>query len=100
MAFFVEGLSDHHEPEIKVRRIGEYESIEDAVSSSKRLIDVFLRNHFRPGMQAKALLTRYQDKGEHPYIFRDDDKTFNVPSFNHLHYATTRSADICSGRKK
>jgi hypothetical protein len=100
MTFYVEGLSDHREPETKVRRVGEYESMEDAVSSSKRLIDVFLRNHFRPGMEAKALLTRYQDKGEHPYIFRDDDQTFNVPGFNHLYYASTRSQDICSGRKK
>jgi hypothetical protein len=100
MTFFVEGLSDHHEPETTVRRIGEYDSLDDAVSSSKRIIDVFLRGHFRPGMDAKALLTRYRDKGEHPYIFRDDDKTFNVAGFNHLHYASTRSADICSGKKK
>lgn len=100
MTFFVEGLSDHHEPETTVRRIGEYDTLDDAVSSSKRIIDVFLRGHFRPGMQPRALLTSYQDKGEHPYIFRDDDKTFNVPGFNHLHYAATRSTDICSGKKK
>jgi len=45
------------------------------------------------------LLARYQELGEHPYLFRDDDKTFNVPGFNHLQYANTRSADICSGKK-
>jgi hypothetical protein len=45
------------------------------------------------------LLGRYQELAEHPYIFRDDDKTFNVPGFNHLHYAGTRSAEICGGKK-
>lgn len=100
MTFFVEGLSEHHEPETKVRRVGEYDTLDDAVSSSKRIIDVFLRGAFRPGMESRALLARYQDKAEHPYIFRDDENTFNVPGFNHLHYATTRSSDICSGRKK
>lgn len=100
MTFFVEGLSEHHEPETKVRRVGEYDTLDDAVSSSKRIIDVFLRGAFRPGMESRTLLARYQDKAEHPYIFRDDENTFNVPGFNHLHYATTRSSDICSGRKK
>jgi hypothetical protein len=100
LTFFVEGLSDHFEPETRVRSIGEYDTLDDAISTSKRLIDVFLRGAFRPGMEPRALISRYQDKGEHPYIFRDDESTFNVPGFNHLHYATTRSADICSGRKK
>lgn len=41
MTYFVEGLSNHLEPQTRVRRIDEY-----------------------------------------PFIFRDDDKTFNVPGFN------------------
>ena len=100
MTFFVEGLSGHDEPETKVRRIGEYDTLEDAISTSKRVIDVYLRTAYRPGMEPRTLLSRYQDKGEHPYIFRNDDNTFNVPGFNHIHYATTRSNDICSGKKK
>jgi hypothetical protein len=50
-------------------------------------------------MEPGMLLARYQELGEHPHIFRDDANTFNVREFNHLHYATTRSADVCSGKK-
>jgi hypothetical protein len=96
----VEGLTGHDESESKVRRIGEYEQLTDAIASAKRIVDVFLRKEFRPGMDSKMLLSRYQELAEHPYIFRDDDKTFNVPGFSHLHYAGTRSAEICSGKKK
>jgi hypothetical protein len=99
MTFFVEGLSGHTEPESKVRRIGEYETLEDAHAAAKRLVDVYLRREYQAGMEPSALLARYQQRGEHPYIFRNDAATFNVPGFNHLHYATTRSADICSGKK-
>ena len=99
MTYVVEGLSGHTEPETRVRRIGEYEALPDAISSAKRIVDGYLRREYRPGMEPRTLLSRYQDQGEHPYIFRDDDTTFNVPGFNHLHYATTRSSDICRGRK-
>ena len=99
MTFYVEGLRGHTEPESKVRRIGEYETIEDAISAAKRLVDVCLRRDYQPGMEPGMLLTRYKEQGEHPYIFRDDAATFNVPGFNHLNYAMTRSTEICSGKK-
>ena len=99
MTYFVEGLSGHTEPETKVRRIGAYESLPEAIASAKRIVDVFLRREFKTGMEPRMLVSRYQELGEHPYIFRDDDKTFNVPGFNHLHYATTRSTEICGGKK-
>jgi|SRR5688572_10296877 hypothetical protein len=99
MTYMVEGLSGHDGSESKVRRIGAYEQLPDAIASAKRIVDVFLRKEFKPGMDSKMLLARYQQTAEHPYIFRDDDKTFNVPGFNHLHYAGTRSAEICSGKK-
>lgn len=99
MTFFVEGLSGHREPETKVRRIGEYDALPDAIASAKRIVDGFLRREFRPGMDQRTLLNRYQELAEHPYIFRNNENTFNVPGFNHLHYASARSSDICSGRK-
>ena len=43
-------------------------------------------------------LCRGFERGEYPFIFRDDDKTFNVPGFNHLHYAMTRSQALCGGK--
>lgn len=99
MTYFVEGLSGHSEPETKVRRIGEYDALPDAIAAAKRIVDGFLRREFRPGLEPKLLLARYQELGEHPYIFRDDQNTFNVPGFNHLHYASSRTSEICSGKK-
>ena len=93
MTYMVEGLSGHDESESKVRRIGEYDSLPQAIDAAKRIVDVFLRKEFKTGMDSRMLLSRYQQLAEHPYIFRDDDKTFNVPGFNHLHYAGTRSAE-------
>ena len=99
MAYLVEGLSGHGDAEnSKVRRIGEYDALPDAMASAKRIIDGFLRREYRPGMNPDMLIARYKEMGEHPYIFRDDDKTYNVPGFNHLQYTTARSADICSGK--
>lgn len=97
--FFVEGLSKHLEPETQVRRIGEYKTVAEAITLAQQVIDKFLQLQYKPGMDAKALFSLYQAQGEYPFIFRDDDRTFNVPGFNHAHYAMTRAAEICSGKK-
>ena len=98
MTFFVEGLSGHREPETKVRRIGDYKTLPEAIMSAQRTIDTYLQREFKPGMGPKELFARYQESGEYPFIFRDDDKTYNVPGFNHLHYAMTRSQALCGGK--
>ena len=99
MTFFVEGLSKHLEPQTQVRRIGEYQSITEAIAVAQGTIEEFLRREFKPGMDAKSLFSRYQAQGEYPFIFRNDDKTFNVPGFNHAHHAMIRSTEICNGRE-
>jgi len=62
MTFFVEGLSERHEPDTKVRRVGEYDTLDAAVSGWKRVIDVFLHGEFRSGMVARTLLARYRTR--------------------------------------
>ncbi len=99
MTYFVEGISKHLEPQTHVRRIGEYPTLAEAITVAQRTIDIFLRRACKPGMDGKALFALYRAQGEYPFIFRDDDKTFNVPGFNHAHYAMTRSAEICGGKK-
>jgi hypothetical protein len=98
MTFFVEGVSKHHEPQTQVRRIGEYQTIAEAITVAKATIAEFMRRERKPGMDAKALFALYQAQGEYPFIFRDDDKTFNVPGFNHAHYAMTLAAELCAGK--
>jgi hypothetical protein len=99
MSFFVEGVSKHLEPQIQVRRIGEYQTVAEAIAVAQRLIDDYLKGQFTPGMEGKALFALYQAQGEYPFIFRDGDTTINVPGFNHAHYAMTRAAELCGAGK-
>jgi hypothetical protein len=96
MAFLVEGLSDHVRPDSTVRRIGSFQTKEEAIAAAKHTIDEFMVRECLPGMQPATLFSRYKTQGEYPFIFRDDDRTVNVGGFNHIQYANTRSIEICA----
>jgi hypothetical protein len=49
-------------------------------------------------MDAKTLFTRYQDKGEYPFIFRNEDRTINVRGFSHAQYAMARATELCGAK--
>jgi hypothetical protein len=99
MTYFVEGVSKHQEPEPEVRRIGQYESLAEAVAVAQKAIAQFLRREFKLGMSAKKLYALYEQQGEHMFIFQDEAGTFNVPGFDHQDYARTLAAEICGRRK-
>jgi len=99
MTYFVEGVSKHQEPEPDVRRIGEYETLEEAIAVAQKTIEQFLRGEFKRGMSAKTLYALYEERGEHIFIFQDEAGTFNVPGFEHAHYAKALAAEICGGTK-
>lgn len=99
MTYFVEGVSKHLQPEPEVRRIGEYQTVAEAVAAAQRVIEQFLHDEFRRGMSAKRLYALYEERGEHTFIFQDEAKTFNVPGFDHADYARALAAKIC-GRMK
>jgi hypothetical protein len=48
-------------------------------------------------MNAKTLFALYEQRGEHTFIFQDEGGTFNVPGFEHAHYARALAAEICGG---
>ncbi|MDH4150211.1 MAG: hypothetical protein OEW79_02340 [Betaproteobacteria bacterium] len=98
MTFLVEALSKHLAPRTEVRRAGEYATVAEAIAAAQKIVDGFLQQNHVPGMDAKALFSHYRDHGEHPFIFRDDDKTLNVPGFNHVYYAMTRAKELCGGK--
>ncbi len=98
MTFFVEGISKHLEPEAHVRRIGECATMAEAIAMAQKTIDEFLVRECKSGMDGKSLFSLYREQGEYPFIFRSDDKTFNVPGFNHAHYAMKRAAELCGGK--
>ena len=99
MTYFIEGVSKHRELEPEVRRIGEYNTVAEAVAAAQKIIEEFLRAEFKRGMAAGKLYSLYEERGEHPFIFQDEGRTFNVPGFDHEDYARTLATELC-GRKK
>lgn len=98
MTFFVEGINKNRAPEAQVRRIGECVTTVAAIAMAQKTVDAFLVRELKPGMDGKSLFALYREQGEHPFIFRNDDKTFNVPGFNHTQYAMKRAAELCGGK--
>jgi len=99
MAYLVEGVVNYLKPDSEVRRIGEFDTVEEAITTAQKIVDEFLSRSFKPGMDAKSLFSLYKRQGEYPFIFRDDDMSVNVPGFEHSHYAKDRAAEVCSGKK-
>jgi len=99
MTYFVEGVSKHGDPQPEVRRVGEYQTVAEAVAVAQNAIEQFLRGEFKRGMDATKLFSLYEERGEHMFIFQDEAKTFNVAGFDHTEYARTRAAEICGGAK-
>lgn len=99
MTYIVEVLGKNNQPGAEVRHIGNFKTLPIAIAAAKRIVDQFLKREFVPGTQASVLFAVYQNLGEVPFIFRDDDKTFNVHGFNHLQYALERCNEICGGTK-
>lgn len=98
MAFCVEGVKRTGSDGI-VRHIGNYEKLEDAIAAAKRVVDRFLLQEYTRGTSPEVIFSVYQNVGEFPFIFRDDDKTINVHEFNHLQYAMAECAKLCSAKK-
>lgn len=95
MIYFVEGLTNVVGGEGTVRRIGEYETLEDAIRAAESIVDEFLIAKKRDGMTVADLFFQYQNFGEVPFIFCDGDRTMNVRKFNHFKYAMLRCEAIC-----
>ena len=100
MTFYVEGLTRTDKSDGKVRHIGDYQNLEDAIAAAKRTVDRFLLREFTADMSSRVLFSVYQNLGEFPFIFRDDDRTMNVPDFNHAQYARLRCDELCASKKK
>ncbi len=98
MTYLVEGLTSANDVDEQVRRIGEFERLDDAIQAARRTIDQYLQREFSPGMSSGQLYARYQTHGEVPVIFRDDDaRTLNVGNFNHFEYAMSRCTELAAG---
>jgi len=93
--FVVEASSDGIASDNSVRRVGEFDTREEAIACAKRLIDGLLLAHYRADMYPGELMARFRAAGESIAIFQDDDATVNVRSFNPQEYAMQRCQEYC-----
>ena len=98
MAFCVEGVK-RTGPDGTVRHIGDYETLQDAIAAARRVVDHFLFQEYVKGTDPEVIFSVYQNLGEFPYIFRDDDKTINVHEFNHVKYAMEECGKLRARKK-
>lgn len=95
--YFVEAMSKINAQGGQVVRIGEYESLDDAIAAAKLVVDQFLNYAYSDGIAAGVLYVKYQNNGRVPFIFVDGDNTLNVSGFNHIDYAKRRCEELCAG---
>ena len=95
MAYVVEGLRKSAAGVGSVRRIAGCDTLEDAIKTAEQSVDSFLAARHYHSRQAQELFSKYQQFGEVPIIFSDDESTINVTAFNHIQYAKMRCGVLC-----
>jgi hypothetical protein len=73
---------------------GEYDTLEEAISVAKKIVDEFLEDGYSEGMSSGALFSQYTGFGDDPWIWTGDGK---VP-FSAWTYAEARCKEICADR--
>src|SRR5688572_30189999 len=70
---YVEATSGADRSDDNVRRIGEFETRDEAIACARRVIDAFLLAKYQTEMYPRELLALYLSAGDQPSIFQDDD---------------------------
>jgi len=81
----------HYMDESERYQFAEFDSLEAAIATCKRIVDEFLISNHRPGMTSGELLTQYAFYGEDPFVITGDG---TVP-FSARDYARARVREIC-----
>lgn len=82
----------HYMDEGENYRLGDFDTLEDAVDASRRIVDEYLTSAYIPGMAAVALYDSYVNFGEDPYILSPDIKGVIFSAWT---YARERCEAIC-----
>ena len=80
----------HYQDESHRRKLGEFDSWDEAVAAAKSLVDEYLVSAHKPGTSAKSLLSNYKMYGEDPFVVGNDDRRFSGWT-----YAEVRCTQIC-----
>ena len=95
--YVVEALTLWRSSESEVRRVGECDTLKDAIETAQQVIDESLTTWNYDGTTGEKLFTRYERFGERPFIFADSGNTINVIGFNALIYAMKQCELRCAG---
>ena len=94
--YVVEALTLWRSSESEVRRVGECDTLKDAIETAQQVIDESLITWNYDGTTVEKLFTRYERFGEIPFIFVDTEDTMNVIGFNALNYAMKQCEMLCA----
>jgi hypothetical protein len=79
--------------------LGEYETLEIAISACKSVVDSSLKHEYKPGMTADELFSRYKSFGEDPWVAGTQAQREEDVPFSGWKYAKQRCEEICGGSK-
>ena len=82
----------HYMDEEERYTLGEFASYEEAEAACRRIVDDFLLDTYKPGMEAGALYVLYTMFGDDPFISSAD----RARTFSAWDYARTRCDEICA----
>ena len=85
----------HYMDESEKYEHGKFETLEDAIAASKRIVDEFLVSALQPGITADALYSQYTSFGDDPYIIGANEP--GVP-FSAWSYAKARCSELCGSQ--
>jgi len=80
-----DGSNDWHEDD-------QFHSLDEAIAKAKHIVDEFLSQEYRKGMNAEELYSQYTTFGEDPFILGGPPES----DFKGWPYAKTRCDEICS----
>jgi hypothetical protein len=82
----------HYRDESERYTLGTFATCAEAMAACRRIVDEFLLDQYKPGMDAVDLCRLYTGFGEDPFIVSADPAC----RFSAWTYATARCAEICS----
>jgi hypothetical protein len=81
----------HYRDESERYSLGTFATCAEATAACRRIVDEFLLDQYKPGMDAVDLCRLYTGFGEDPFIVSADPAC----RFSAWTYATARCAEIC-----
>ena len=84
----------HYMDESERYQLGEFATLDAALTAAQKIVDEYLASAYKPGMSADELIAGYCQFGEDPFIVAPAGKVAGVP-FSGRDYARRRCVEIC-----